>query len=121
MAISNRNQGDICIVDLSGDIDGNTAPDISSEVLKLAESNNKIILDLTKVPYMSSAGLRILLKVYRTIIANESAKLVLVGLSEEIADTMKITGFLDFFTTSDTLEKGLIAINQVSEVKDGKN
>ena len=46
--------------------------------------------------YMSSAGLRMLLVIYRTIVG-QGGKVVLVGLSEELQDTMALTGFLDFF------------------------
>jgi anti-sigma B factor antagonist len=34
-----------------------------------------------------------------------------VGVVEEIKDTMSITGFLDFFQISDTLDSGLKALN----------
>ncbi len=109
MAIKTREEGDVCIAELSGDIDANTAPNISSEVLELSKSTGKILLDLTDVPYMSSAGLRMLLKLYRTV-DNQSGKLVLVGLSEQIRDTMEVTGFLQFFTTCPSVEAGLTAL-----------
>jgi anti-sigma B factor antagonist len=34
----------------------------------------------------------------------------LVGLSEDIKDTMSVTGFLKFFVTSDTLDSALAAL-----------
>jgi anti-sigma B factor antagonist len=51
-----------------------------------------------------------LLSLYRQTTAKEG-KLVLVGLTEDIQDTMSVTGFLDFFTTRETLESGLEALN----------
>jgi anti-sigma B factor antagonist len=33
-----------------------------------------------------------------------------VGLGEEIKDTMSVTGFLNFFTTRDTVDEGLQAL-----------
>jgi anti-sigma B factor antagonist len=47
-----------------------------------------------------------LLSVYRQISGNKG-RIVLVGLSEELKDTMSMTGFLDFFTVHDLLEAGL--------------
>lgn len=67
-----------------------------------------MILDMSHVEYMSSAGLRMLLAVRRQMAAN--GYIVLVGLSEAIKDTMTITGFLDFFTTCDTIEDGIQAL-----------
>lgn len=97
------------IVTLEGEVDANTAPKIHQEIMPLAEPGTKILVDMTEVPYMSSAGLRLLLFLYRQTTANE-AKLVLVGLSEELIDTMSVTGFLEFFTIRDTLADGKAAL-----------
>lgn len=99
----------VTIVELVGDIDGSTAPKVQEHVQPLAASGGRILMDLTQVPYMSSAGLRMLLSVYRQI-SSKNGQVILVGLSEEIRDTMSITGFLDFFTTRDTLDSGLEAL-----------
>lgn len=99
----------VTIVELIGDIDGSTAPKVQEHVLPLAELGGRILMDLTQVPYMSSAGLRMLLSVYRQI-SSKKGQVILVGISEEIRDTMSITGFLDFFTTRDTLDSGLEAL-----------
>lgn len=98
------------IVELDGDIDASTASSVQEQILPLAEPGSKILLDMTKVPYMSSAGLRVLLSVYRQAIAKEG-KLVLVGLSEEIQDTMSVTGFIDYFTICENLDSGLEILN----------
>jgi len=45
MSIQLKQEGDVCIVELGGDIDANTAPDISSQVLDLAKSHRKILMD----------------------------------------------------------------------------
>ncbi|MBW4578370.1 MAG: anti-sigma factor antagonist [Tildeniella nuda ZEHNDER 1965/U140] len=99
----------VAIVELIGDIDGSTASTVQEQVLPLAQTGGRILLDLTQVPYMSSAGLRMLLSVYRQI-SSHNGQVILVGVSEEIRDTMSITGFLDFFTTRDTLDSGLEAL-----------
>jgi anti-sigma B factor antagonist len=99
----------VTVVELVGDIDGSTASGVQSQVLPLAQAGGKMLLDMTQVPYMSSAGLRMLLSVYRQITAKDG-QVVLVGLSEEIQDTMSITGFLDFFTARETLDAGLEAL-----------
>jgi anti-sigma B factor antagonist len=46
---------------------------------------------------MSSAGLRTLLTVYRQT-QSSGVLLALIGLRPEIADTMKVTGFYQYFT-----------------------
>lgn len=99
----------VTVVELTGDVDANTAPEVKDKILPLFEPESKMILDMTKVPYMSSAGLRMLLILYRQASIHQ-VKLLLVGLSEDIADVMEITGFLNLFTTSPTIETGLTAL-----------
>jgi anti-sigma B factor antagonist len=113
MEIHLKNEAEVTVVELVGEIDANTAPTVQDRVLPLAQPNSKILLDMRQVPYMSSAGLRMLLSLYRQTMAKEG-KLVLVGLSEEIRDTMSITGFLDFFTTSETIELGFAQLSAIA-------
>ena len=98
------------VVELIGEIDGSSAPAAQARILPLAGPGSHILLDMTKVPYMSSAGLRMLLSTYRQV-TSKNGRIVLVGLSEEIQDTMSVTGFLKFFTTCSTLEAGLATLN----------
>jgi len=109
MEINTLTVEEVTLVELAGEVDANTAPKVQEKVFPLAQPGSKILLDLSKVPYMSSIGLRILLSLYRQTLARDG-KLVLMGLSEEIQDIMSVTGFLDFFTTCETLESGLEAL-----------
>ena len=96
---------DIEIVKIEGDIDASTAPKVSKQVLPLASQGKKIIVDMTKVSYMSSAGLRMLLLLHRQV-SLKKTELVLVGMKQEIINTMKVTGLLQFFPIEKTLEEG---------------
>ena len=49
MVITNREEGEVCIVELNGEIDANTAPSISSEVLDLTKTKSKILIE-DKIP-----------------------------------------------------------------------
>ena len=109
MDINIKTVEDVKVVEIIGDVDANTAPTVEQQVVPLAEPGSKILMDMTQVPYMSSAGLRILLSMYRQTEAKKG-KLVLVGLSEELQDTMSVTGFLGFFTTCETFDRGLEAV-----------
>ncbi|MBD2391623.1 STAS domain-containing protein [Aphanizomenon flos-aquae NRERC-008] len=100
---------DINLVVVRGDIDASTAKSVTDAVLALVVPESKILLDMTKVEYMSSAGLRTLLSIHRQTTAKEG-KLLLVGLNEELKDTMDTTGFLVHFVTTENLEAGLKAL-----------
>lgn len=110
MDVHIKNIGDITVVALSGELDGKTAPIAQNEVLPLALPGCKLLVDMSEVPYMSSAGLRMMLLIYRQVSANNGES-VLVGLSEELKDTMEVTGFLDYFEVRDSYEDGLEALS----------
>lgn len=101
----------ITVVALEGDLDGKTAPEVQTQLAPLIQSGGKMALDMSKVPYMSSAGLRVLLTLYRQASANKG-RIALVGLSDDLADTMSVTGFLDFFTTCKTLDSAIELLKQ---------
>lgn len=99
----------VTVVEIVGDIDGKTAMDVQERVSPLVRPSSKILLDMSQVGYMSSAGLRLLLSIYRQASANK-ASIVLVGVNQELQDTMSATGFLRFFTIHDTVEAGLAGL-----------
>ncbi len=106
MNIEVKAEGNIAIAIISGEIDSKTAPQAQEELLPVTGQYNKLIMDMSNVTFLSSAGLRTLLLLYRQTTA-KNGKIVLVGLTDEIRDTMSMTGFLKFFVVSDSLEEGL--------------
>lgn len=113
MDIKIKNVETVTVAELAGYLDANTAPEVQQKVIALATQSSKILLDMHRVEYMSSAGLRMLLSLYRRVTASKG-QVVLVGLAPEIHKTMSMTGFLDFFTTCETLELGLAELQQKS-------
>ncbi|MCB8984627.1 MAG: anti-sigma factor antagonist [Ardenticatenaceae bacterium] len=101
----------ITIVRLSGELDRQTVPELQDRLLPLIVPGCKILMDMSNVTYMSSAGLRVFLLFYRRV-DGENGRIVLSGLQEMLYDTMSITGFLDFFQTYDTAAAGIAALKQ---------
>lgn len=106
MELRTETVNDITVVTIAGDIDSSSAAGAQEQILPLAGPGIRLLLDLTDVGYMSSAGLRMLLSLYRRMLGQEG-RVALVGLSEEIKDTMSVTGFLSFFTVCDNRADGL--------------
>ena len=90
------------VVTFDGAIDGRTAPEVQTTLAPVLGEFPVLVLDLTRVGYMSSAGLRVLLLLHRQLTAKKG-KAVLVGLAENLTETMRITGFLQFFECHATL------------------
>ncbi len=106
MEINVKTIEDVTVVEIAGEIDGKTAPEAQKTILPLAAETKKIMLELSKVEYMSSAGLRMLLMLYRQIVSGDE-QIILVGVPELIQDVMSHTGFLRFFTLCDSVEDGI--------------
>lgn len=109
MELVTHQRGPVTVVALTGDLDGRTAPDVQTRLLPLIPERGKMLLDMTGVPYMSSAGLRTMLLLYRHAQSVDS-DIAVVGLSEELRDMMSATGFLDFFVLSDDVDAGVEAL-----------
>ncbi len=109
MEITTTTTGDVQVVAISGEVDGKTAPEVQAHLGPLLQPGSKILLDMHRVDYLSSAGLRVLLSAYRQL-APIGGRLGLAGLSEDIAETLRTTGLLRFFGVYETLDAGLAAL-----------
>jgi anti-sigma B factor antagonist len=98
------------LIEASGDVDGATAPTLQEAVLAAAEPGCRLLLDMTQVTYMSSAGLRVMLLLHRQV-SSGKGRVILVGLSDDLKDTMSATGFLKFFMLADDVAGGVAALD----------
>jgi anti-anti-sigma factor len=61
MEIHEYHQDGILVMHISGQVDSTTAPTLSDRLdAVISEGHARLVLDLSDVPYMSSAGLRVL-------------------------------------------------------------
>jgi anti-sigma B factor antagonist len=111
MEINVKASDQIAIVEISGDIDSKTVQQVQEQLMAVLQYALQVILDVREVKYMSSSGLRLMLIIHRQLSSNQGS-LILVGLSEEIKETMSATGFLHFFVLRDTVEAGLAALRE---------
>ena len=99
----------VTVIALAGRWDAQAASDIEEHVLPLVEVKCCLLLDLGAVTYLSSAGLRSLLILYRTV--QDSGGLVgLANVPERIHDTMALTGFLAHFEVYDSVQAGIASM-----------
>jgi anti-anti-sigma factor len=79
-----------------GPVDTNTAPHLQEPLLQAAESpDGKVLLDLAEVPYMSSAGLRVLLLAAKAL-QRRGERLRLINVPPQIYTILNIAGFTSF-------------------------
>lgn len=90
------------VIHVVGQVDSKTVGDLRDYIDTELVDGKPVALDVSGVPFMSSAGLRTLLTLNRRT-EEMGVLLALVGIASEIADTMRVTGFYDYFTIHPTL------------------
>lgn len=110
MEFAVRKDGEIVVVEPTGDIDGKTAPEFQDKMLQLIQPGARIVLNLSGVAFMSSSGLRSMLLIYRQAKA-QGVKLVLAGVNKDIRGSMSATGFLSFFVLCESFEDAMKAVS----------
>ena len=95
MQIKKELENNVLVLALEGRLDTVTAPELEREVSDLSGVRD-LVIDMKNLEYISSAGLRVILKAQKTMNTQGSMKLKNVG--ESIMEVFEITGFSDFLT-----------------------
>ena len=82
----------VLTIKLSGHIDSVNAADVEKEITALREENpsQSVVLDCDALEYISSAGLRVILRLKRT-----AGELTLINVQPEVYDVLEMTGFTE--------------------------
>ncbi len=83
-------------VELTGRLDTTTAPRLEGELKDALPGVGALVLDLEKLEYISSAGLRVLLSAQK--IMNKQGKMKLIHVNDTIHEIFDVTGFSDILT-----------------------
>jgi len=83
-------------IELIGNLDGNSSNDVTEKILDVLKDNNDIVIDMSDCPYVSSAGLRTLLTIGKSI-KMKSGHMSIINLVEEVKEIMEMTGFGGIF------------------------
>jgi anti-anti-sigma factor len=84
--------GRTALLTLEGDLDASTAATFREEVSRAAEGDvDQLVLEMSKLNYLSSAGLRGLVFARQKLA--ENVRIVLVQANDSIAETIRLVGF----------------------------
>jgi anti-sigma B factor antagonist len=100
----------VTVIALDGDLDSHSAPEVHTGLGELIPAGGAMLLDLRRLRYMSSAGLRVLLLVYRKA-RQDGVRLALSAIPDEVSAVMAATGFLDAFTVAGSVADGVEALS----------
>ncbi|HDQ72210.1 MAG TPA: anti-sigma factor antagonist [Chloroflexi bacterium] len=90
------------LIKASGRIDSNTAPQWGEVIEAINEEGRfRIVVDMSDVDFISSAGLRVLINAQKTCKRWNRGELVLAAVPEKIKTVLDLAGFLPLFTIYD--------------------
>ena len=93
MTILKTKNGNSLTIALEGRLDTTTAPQLEAELDSALDGVETLEFDLEKLAYISSAGLRVLLKAQKLM--NKRGGLTIRGANEDLMDIFEVTGFVD--------------------------
>ena len=95
MDVTYRIDKDILYIALEGRVDASNAADAEKKVFEIKHANagKHVVLDADNLEYISSAGLRVILKLRK-----EEADLAIINVNPDVYEVFDMTGFTDMVT-----------------------
>ena len=109
MDIAEHTEADKLVIALGGRLDSNTSPDLEKLICPRMEDAVAVIVDMSRLDYVSSAGLRVLLKAAK-IARSSQHRLALAGLTPEVQEVFDISGFNAIFSIYESRQSAIEAL-----------
>jgi anti-anti-sigma factor len=112
MEIREERRGDALIVTPLGRVDTNTCDEFQSFVFERLDAGSKrLVIDMSSVDYISSAGLRVFLMAAKRLQEN-GGRLALSGLTRGVKQVFELAGLMTIFVVEPDVER---AVSRVTE------
>jgi anti-sigma B factor antagonist len=109
MEIIEENQGGINIYKLNGRLDSNTSQGFEKKIFQAIDDGSKsMIVDFKNLDYISSAGLRVILKATKAL-KREDGKIMLCDMQDYVKEVFEIAGFDSFLPIVGSMDDALNA------------
>ena len=99
MTITGQLKDNVLFVALQGRLDTLTAPDFEAEINASLDQARKLVIDMEKLDYISSAGLRVLLTAHKNMAGKDGMKIL--HPNEIVCEVFEVTGFSGILTIED--------------------
>jgi anti-sigma B factor antagonist len=96
MTMQKTQNGTDLAIALEGRLDTMTAPELEAELKQSLDAVQTLTLDFSKLDYISSAGLRVLLSAHKTMAPKGGMKVT--NVNEIVREVFEVTGFADILT-----------------------
>ncbi len=105
MEIKEEKRGEVKVIGLRGRLDAATSPDVERRLLAMvAQGEVRIAFDLSRLTYISSMGLRVLMVVAKQV-QNSGGRLALATLNDTVREIFNLAGFTCLFSVFQTVDE----------------
>ncbi|MBR3144383.1 MAG: STAS domain-containing protein [Clostridia bacterium] len=94
--ITKTGENENLIITLEGRLDTTTAPQFESELSSALEGVKSLTIDMEKLDYISSAGLRVILSAQKHM--NKEGEMKIKNVGDTIMEIFEVTGFSEILT-----------------------
>ncbi len=110
MEIIENQKEDVSIFKLNGRLDSNTSPALEKKLVTAIENGTRnMVIDFENLDYISSAGLRIILKTTKDL-KRTDGQIVLCAMQDYVREVFEIAGFDTFLPIFSTVEEALTKV-----------
>lgn len=107
MEIIEEKQDAISIFKLNGRLDSNTSQGFEKKIFDaISDGSKNMIVDFKDLDYISSAGLRVILKATKAL-NREEGKIMLCSMQDYVKEVFEIAGFDSFLPIVATMDEAL--------------
>jgi anti-sigma B factor antagonist len=97
------------VVAVKGTLDADGVSQLEDHLIQLFNRGDKAItIEMSRVPYICSAGLRVLLLAQKQL-ASRRGSFCLVGVTKQVSDVFQVTGLSNIFTFYASLDEACAA------------
>ena len=91
MTINIERAFEILTLEITGRLDTTTSPNLDSVINELPEDTKELVFDMSGVEYISSAGIRVLLRAYKKMNTNQG-KTRIENVNDIVREVFEMTG-----------------------------
>lgn len=96
--------GDIAIITISGELMTDNVHDLNKELKNVLDKTSQIIIDVSKLIYICSAGMGALIAAHNKSVQTSGGNVVIFGLNDKVERTFNSIGFARFMKFADSIE-----------------
>ena len=93
MTINVERDYELVILEITGRLDTTTAPNLDTVINELSEDIKELVLDMSALEYISSAGIRVVLSAYKKMMSNQGIMRIIKA-NDMVCDVFEMTGLL---------------------------